>query len=144
MGHSRFLWALRAEAAFGAGSAHALTGHRAAVLGKASPPACPLRWAGCSFPVWWLRRNREGKDNPLLRPLMMLPLGHRLGGSLSALAGHMAVPKDTCGPQEQWGYTLPACLPAQSPSGHGQTGQQVAGGLADPTPAPGINHSNKS
>lgn len=38
----------------------------------------------------------------------------------------------------------PACLPAQSQAGHGQPGQQVAEGLADPTPTPRINHSNKS
>lgn len=75
---------------------------------------------------------------------MMVPLEHGLGGSLSALAGYVPVLKDISGPQEWWECELPANLPVQGWAGHGQPEQQVAEGLADPTPAPRINDSNKS
>lgn len=75
---------------------------------------------------------------------MMVLLGHGLRASLSAPAGYVAVLKDIRGPQERWGCALPTCLLAQTEAGHGQPGQQVAEGLADPTPTPRINHSNKS
>lgn len=132
-----FLWALQNEAAFGAGSACARAENRASALRRASPPAWPPWWARCSFPAWWLRRNWEGKDNSSLCLLKMVLFGHGLRGSLSALAGYVAL-------QEQWWWVLPTCLHVQSWAGHRQPGQQVAEGLADPSPTPRTNHSNKS
>lgn len=59
-----------------------------------------------------------------------------------ALAGYVAILKEMRGPQEWWKCALLTCLPVQSWAGHRQPGQQVAEGLADPTPR--ISHSSKS